>query len=262
VLGRVRPYVIGGVLVAVACVLFSPPIAQAHRKPTARERAAITGAAVRTDGTPTRHVRVRRIKVSTVGPSWAVAVVTLTLDSAPKHPTKVFETFYRSHGRWMDVFDPNTPQHTPPRAVLADLGLPTGPADGGHHRNSSDGGSHRTLIIVGSVIVGLLLLAGLFGWTSDTTTGQPITGPPVDRKPAERSGREPDRPRKCNSCHGEKRKRCANECHMGYGPQSGRWVSDPLYPDGRRWEVCGSCRGRHEWDCERCNGSGLAPAYG
>jgi hypothetical protein len=254
VLGRLRLGGAAGVLVALACGLFGAAVAQAHRKPTARERAAITRAAVAADGSPTQLVRVRAIVISTIAP-WATAEVSVYLKSAPNDAEQVSqETFYRSNGRWLDTNSATTPERTLPKAVVEDLGLPTEP-----------GADNRTegIIILSVIGAGLLLalLAYRLTHPSEELDRRRDTPVPVRTERVREEHRSTALTVPCGACEGRTVMRCTSGDHTA-GP-SGGWTPDPHNPNGPLiFQPCRSCGGRYEWTCKVCKGTGVAPGWG
>lgn len=245
----------GCTLVAVAGAL--PAVAYASRQPTSRERAAITRAAVKTDGSPTQRVRVSQIVVSTAGP-WATATVSLYLKRDPTTPEMVSEeTFYRSHGEWLDTNNAKTPERTPPDAVVQDLSLPANPGQ-------NTGPSTLAYIIAGIIIVLIvaLIIALVVRVIKKLSGGVVITEPPQQPRPQQR--RQPQHPstsslgkRKCSCNTGTRwgKRYCAqyDKCKPNNGYV---WVPDPTSPGRQMMIHCPTCGGKSEWTCPDCRGEG------
>jgi hypothetical protein len=236
--GRRGPGWIVHLLTVLALALILPCAAQASRRPTPRERAAITRAAVATAGSPTQRVRVSDIEVSTAG-RWATATVSLYLRSAPEEPEQASEdTFYRARGKWRDTANGNTPDRTPPKAVVEDLDLPT----------QGEGTSHTLVILIAAA--GILLLLGVVGGRGK----QPVRQPPGGREPRS-SSPTPVQPSTeyrttCSSCNGEGKRRC-DHC----GGRGGWDGPHPHSPGNLMWVTCPACGGVQR-TCDACNGRG------
>jgi hypothetical protein len=238
--GRLESGWTAGLLVGLAFVLMLPAAASASRRATAGERAAIVRAAVATKGSPTQLVRVSDIAISTAGP-WATATVRLYLRSSPRDLEMASEdTFYRARGRWRDTANGNTPERTPPEAVVKDLGLP----------DQSTGSSHTTVIVAVVGILALLMVIGGRGTrtagTASGGSGSSTTRPQPVQAPAEHRTT-------CSSCQGKGK----HTCHHGpCGARGGWWEPHPHSPGNQQWVICPVCSGRGQWTCDACHGRG------
>ncbi|HJS96286.1 MAG TPA: hypothetical protein VJ741_18620 [Solirubrobacteraceae bacterium] len=229
------------VLACGALLLATPAGALAARAPDRNERRAITRAALITDGGPSLLIRASDIRVSTAGP-WATAQVATYQARSPKQPEQVaVESFYRSHGRWLDTNNANTPERNPPAAVRADLGL--------QPNVSSSGGGLSPLVIAAIALGGVLVLSIVVAALRPERGPQTVTIRGPDPRPDPQPSGPGSRPRVCPRCSGAREIRCPEYPCQGNG---GWYADDPNHSGRPVWRVCQRCHGRGKITCPDC----------
>ena len=104
-------------LIVAALVALSPAVAQAHRAPTAQERAGIEAAIRGGIRGPYSKLVISRIEVSSFG-QWATATFTVHFPHDKHHELPTSGVFAVVHGKWVE-----SPYLTPSKKVKNDLRL-------------------------------------------------------------------------------------------------------------------------------------------